>query len=350
MENPFSISFGRINEKIIQRDVEIKPIFEDFNAEHTRNTVYVITGPRGCGKTVTLSHILDQYKANDDWVVARLTQSHNMLEQMASLLYENSVSRIKSLKLEFSFSFSGLSFQIKGDNPVSSIHVYLEKLLQYLTKKGKHILVAIDDVSKNDAMVEFIRAYQGFLIDHYDVRLLMTGLQKNISKLESDRTLTFLYRAPKIRLSPLSIPSIAYSYQTTFNISDEESIRLAKFTKGYAMAYQLLGDILFRNKTVSLTKEVKKEFDLKIGDSSYEIIWRELTENERNILTCIAKGDTTNEEIMSKLSISKGNLAIYKKRLDEEGIISTKIRGKSEFLLPRFEDFILFKEKILETF
>ena len=35
MTNPFSISFGRINKKIIQRDDEIKPIFEDFNAEYT---------------------------------------------------------------------------------------------------------------------------------------------------------------------------------------------------------------------------------------------------------------------------------------------------------------------------
>lgn len=112
MTNPFSISFGRMNKKIIQRDDEIKPIFEDFNAEYTRNTVYVITGPKGCGKTVTLSHILNQYKSKDDWVVARLTQSHNILEQMASLLYETSVSRIKSLKLEFSFSFSGLSFVV----------------------------------------------------------------------------------------------------------------------------------------------------------------------------------------------------------------------------------------------
>lgn len=349
MENPFSISFGRVNEKIIERDQEIEPIYSDFNAKHTRNTVYVLTGPRGCGKTVTLTHILDQYKTNDSWVVARLNQSHNMLEQLASLLYENGVSKIKSLKLEFSFSFSGLSFQIKGENPISSIHVYLEKLLEYLTKKGKHVLVAIDDVSKNDDMVEFIRAYQGFLMDHYDVRLLMTGLQKNISKLESDRTLTFLYRAPKIRLAPLSIPSIAYSYQTTFDINEDDSIRLAKFTKGYAMAYQLLGDILFRKNGVSLTKEVKKEFDLKIGDSSYEIIWKELTDSARNILSCIAKGATTNEEIMSKLSISKGNLAIYKKRLNDEGIISTQVRGKSEFLLPRFEEFILFKEKILET-
>ena len=52
-------------------------------------------------------------------------------------------------------------------------------------------LEAIDGVTKNAGMVEFIQAYQGFLIDRYDVRLLMSGLAKNVSKLESDRSLTF---------------------------------------------------------------------------------------------------------------------------------------------------------------
>lgn len=346
MQSPFSISFGRTNEKIIQRNQEIEPIFEDFNAEHTRNTVYILTGPRGCGKTVTLSHILDEYRQKNDWIVARLTQGDNMLEQMASILYENGLLKLKSLKAEFSFSFQGLSFQVKGDKPVSSIHVYLEKLLDYYNKKNIHVLVAIDDVAKNDGMINFVRAYQGFLIDHYDVRLLMTGLEKNISKLESDRSLTFLFRAPKIQLSPLSISSIAYSYQTTFNITEENAVKLAKFTKGYAMAYQLLGDILFRNNVTSLTKDVVKEFDLKIGDWSYEIIYSELTETERKILTLVANGVSSNQEIMDKLNMSKGNLAIYKKKLAQEGILDTTTRGKSEFQLPRFDNFIKMKEFI----
>ena len=88
MENPFSISFGRINEKVIQRDKDIEPIFEDFDSTHSRNTVYILTGPRGSGKTVTLAHILDFYKEKNNWVVARLNQNDNILEQLASLLYE----------------------------------------------------------------------------------------------------------------------------------------------------------------------------------------------------------------------------------------------------------------------
>ncbi len=348
MQNPFSISFGRINEKLIERDSEIQPIFDDFNSDSIRNTVYVITGPRGCGKTVTLSHVIDEYKKQDNWVVARLSQSNNMLEQMASILYENGLTKYKFLKTEFSFSFQGISFSVKGKEPVSSIHVYLSKLLEYYKKKNIRVLVAIDDIAKNDGMLEFIRAYQGFLIDHYDVFLLMSGLYKNISKLETDRSLTFLLRAPKIKLSPLSLHAIALSYQDTFNISEEKSISLAKITKGYALAYQVLGDIIFRNNEKMDDKRILKEFDIKLSEWSYEIIWSKLSNQERKILTLISDSCFSNQKIMEELNISKGNLAIYKKRLSDEGLINATTRGNSSLSLPRFDNFIKNKELIEE--
>lgn len=111
---------------------------------------------------------------------------------MASLLYENGVSKIEAFEEEF-------------DKQATSIHAYLINLLEYFKKKGIHILVAIDDVCKTNGMVDFIRAYQGFLIDHYDVRLLRSGSFNDISELEKEPSISFLFRAPKIKLSPLSI-------------------------------------------------------------------------------------------------------------------------------------------------
>lgn len=162
--------------------------------------------------------------------------------------------------------------------------------------------------------VEFIQAYQGFLIDHYDVRLLMSGLAKNVSKLESDRSLTFLFRAPKIQLPPLSLKAIALSYQETFHVKEDESIKLAKATKGYAMAHQILGDILFRTKKVSLTQKVLQEYDFNLSQWSYEIIWSELTEREKEILSLIADGICTNKDLQDHLNVNKGYLSIYKKK------------------------------------
>ena len=347
MQNPFSISFGRINEKLIKRDHEIQPIFEDFISEPTRNTVYILTGPRGCGKTVTLSYILDEYYKKDNWVVARLTQSDNMLEQMASLLYENGLVKLKSLKVEFSFSFYGVTFSVKGEKPVSSIHSYLNKLLDYYKKKNIHVLVAIDDVAKNDGMVEFIRAYQGFLIDHYDVRLLMTGLEKNISKLETDRSLTFLFRAPRIQLKSLSLAAIYESYKSTFNISEDEAIKLAKTTRGYALAYQILGDILFRTGEKTLTKKVLSEFDLKLNDWSYKIIWSGLSNEEKRVLLCMVDNASfNNNELMEKLNMEKNTFSVYRSRLIKEGLIEATIRGKMSFSLPRFAEFIKLTRKL----
>lgn len=348
MQNPFSISFGRINEKIIQRDAEIQSVFEDFDSEATRNTVYIITGPRGCGKTVTLGRVLDVYKSRDAWVVARLSQSDNMLEQMASLLYENGLAKFKFLKVEFSFSFHGLTFSVRGENLVSSIHVYLTKLLEYYKKKGIRVLIGIDDVAKNAGVADFARAYQGFLIDHYDVRLLMSGLAKNISKLQTDRSLTFLFRAPKIKLPPLSIRSVASSYQDTFGITEEESIRLAKLTKGYAMAYQVLGDILFRTGEKSATKAVLKEFDDKLSEWSYETIWSKLSNQERKILSLVAMGRSSNQSLMEELQISKGNLAVYKKKLADEGLLNVSVRGKASLALPRFDCFVRDRRKFVD--
>ncbi len=188
--------------------------------------------------------------------------------------------------------------------------------------------------------MEFVRAYQGFLIDHFDVKLLMTGLSKNISKLENDRSLTFLLRAPKLRLSALSLLAIAFSYQETFNITDKESYALAKATKGYAFAFQVLGDILFRQNKKSLDASVLKEYDTKLSDWSYEIIYSELTETERKIVSCIANGADSNQKLMKELNSSKGGLAIYKKKLIDEGLLISLARGKIEFALPRFAEFI----------
>lgn len=345
MQNPFSIYSRKVNETIIQRDHELLPIFEDFDSSDTRNTVYILTGPRGCGKTVTLSYILDEYIKKDNWVVARLSQGDNMLEQMASLLYENSSLKFKSFKVDFSFSFNGVTFSVKGDKPVTSIHAYLKKLLEYYKKHNIHVLVAIDDVAKNNGMVEFIRSYQGFLIDHYDVRLLMTGLEKNISKLESDRSLTFLFRAPRIQLSSLSLIAIYESYKSTFNITDDEAIKLTKTTKGYALAYQVLGDILFRNNKKTLDKKVLSEFDIKLNDWSYKIIWSELSSEEKRFLSMVADGVTTNKELIEKLNISKGALSLYKSKLAKEGLIDVTTRAKVSFSLPRFAEFIKLTRK-----
>lgn len=50
-----------------------------------------------------------------------------------------------------------------------------------------------------------------------------------------------LYRAPKIERQPLNISMIATRYQAIFNLTDEDARNMAKETRGYSFAFQVLG-------------------------------------------------------------------------------------------------------------
>ncbi len=160
--------------------------------------------------------------------------------------------------------------------------------------------------------------------------------------------MTFLYRAPKINLQSLPLAQIALSYQSIFRMSDEESISFSKLTKGYALAFQILGDILFQTKKTKIDKALLSSYDAKLAEWSYEITWKELTEQEKRILTLLAHGKDGNKELIDALSVSKENLVIYKQKLAKEGLVDVSIRGKMRFFLPRFKDFVLFQEKLAE--
>ncbi len=109
----------------------------------------------------------------------------------------------------------------------------------------------------------------------------MTGFYKNVVSFVKEKSLTFLYRAPKIFLKELNMMAISNSYKNIFNISNQDSNKLAKFTLGYAYAYQLLGDILFTSGDYSLSKENIQKFDEIIYERAYSIIYSELTIKEK---------------------------------------------------------------------
>ena len=54
----------------------------------------------------------------------------------------------------------------------------------------------------------------------------MTGLYKNVSKLQDDKSPTFLYKTPKINLEALNISSIATSYKNILDFTEDKSIKL----------------------------------------------------------------------------------------------------------------------------
>ncbi len=75
----------------------------------------------------------------------------------------------------------------------------------------------------------------------------MTGLYENIHNLQNEKTLTFLYRAPKIILEPLNYTAMIAKYKQIFSCDKEKAQEMAVLTKGYSYAFQLLGYLVWNN-------------------------------------------------------------------------------------------------------
>lgn len=344
MLEPFSTAFGREPKNLIQRIKESQEIIEDFNSEEPFNFTYLITGVRGSGKTVLLSYISKILKDKDNWIVIDISSKTNMIETIASEIYEVGKLKHMFLKTEFNFSFQGFSLNIKGENPVSSALVLLKKMLDVVKKKGKRILLTIDEVDNSEQMKEFVQIYQSLIRLDYPLMLLMTGLYDNIFKLQNEKALTFLYRAPKIYLGSLPIQNIAFSYKKYLGIDDSLAKEMAELTKGYAYAYQVLGYLMFKKEEKGIDEELLLEFDQYLLEYVYEKLYSELPRKERQFLEAMENGNNSIESIRKKVEVESKELGVYRSRLIRKGIIRSPMYGYVEFALPRFKEFIDYKD------
>lgn len=339
MTNPFVLTFGKKPTQFISRPKDIQEIIDNFSAETPSKQVFMITGIRGSGKTSMLTVISKHFMDEKDWIVIDLNSEKDLLEGLASELYQNSKVKMLFTKKEFSFSFKGIGFSIEGSTPILTVETLLKTMLEKIQKKGKKILITIDEVTNNNHMKIFAKTFQSLVRYDYPVYLLMTGLYENISKLQDDKSLTFLYRAPKIYLESLNINSIAFSYKKTFEITDEEANNLANLTKGYAYAYQVLGYLYFEHSR-NLSEDLLIEYDQYLQEFVYDKLWSKLSKIEQNILSKMTNDVISVKELIKRLNMANSYFSNYRDRLIKKGLVSSPSYGYVCLTLPRFYEFL----------
>ena len=141
----------------------------------------------------------------EDWIVIDLNPERDLLQSFAANLsnYPSLSEVFREAKINL--SFLGLGVEIEGASPITDLNVAVTRMLEKIKKKHKRVLVTIDEAVCNDTMKEFVSLFQIYMRQDLPVFLLMTGLYENIYELQNEKTLTFLYRAPKIELRPLNI-------------------------------------------------------------------------------------------------------------------------------------------------
>ena len=336
--NPFSLNFGKEPYHMISRKAQVDEIIDTFNSDIPSSSTYLVTGVRGSGKTVTMMSLVNELKENKKWITVTLNPARDLLSSLAANLYDNPLVRPAFIKAAIGVNFV-VSASFASEGPVPDVDVQLKKMLKIIGSMGIKVLIAVDEVTKSSKLRVFAGTYQMLLGEGYPVFLIMTGLYENIRGLQDDRSLTFLYRAPRMELQPLSIIGMTNSYKEVFDISEEEARRMAVFTRGYSYAFQVLGYIRYR-RNEPLEKLIP-EFDEIMSEYSYEKIWSELSARDREIVKLLAQnGKMRVRDIQSLTGMSSGAFSTYRQRLGRGGIVSTQEYGYCELALPRFAEII----------
>ena len=267
-----------------------------------------------------MTAIANELRMKKDWIIIDLSPDLDLLTSLTAQL-SNKTELLQIFKdAKINLSLFGFGVEIDGVPPVTDTVSALDQILEQLTKKGKKILITIDEVTPSKTVKEFTSVFQIMMRKNYNVFLIMTGLYENIYNLQNENTLTFLYRAPKVRTEPLNLKLIANHYMSVFDLDENEAMKMAAETKGYPFAYQLLGWLCFKNKCKYT--DITDDYDAYLEMYVYEKIWSELSFNDKNVLTAIADA-TSNKvaQIRAGMNIDSNKFTVYRDRLIKKGIL-----------------------------
>ena len=341
MNNPFTLSFGKKPVQYISRITQTNHIIDTFCAESPSNQIFMVTGVRGSGKTVMMTQIAYEIAQKEDWIVIELNPTRDLLQSLAAKIYALPQMHERFIKAKLDFSAFGLGVSLENVAPVTDIEDVVEKMLKQIKKAGQKLLITIDEVCNSEYIKVFASAFQIFLRQDYPIYLLMTGLYENLYELQNDKSLTFLYRAPKVILEPLNYTAVRKHYQDIFHIDTETAGIMTSLTKGYPFAFQVLGYLHWEHRTHKSLEEILPEYDQYLEEYVYSKIWSELSSLDKKVLEELSTNASDSvKAIREGLNMKSEQFSVYRDRLKRKGVINTKEYGKITIALPRFEDFV----------
>lgn len=336
-DNPFSLTFGKLPDRYINRYEDMTEVVSMFDADHPVAQTYLIQGVRGSGKTVFMTSISKTLTENDHWMAIDLNVSYPLLHDMALRLNDLCGERFDLGQRGMNVSLGGVGFGIGNGSDERDDVSLITRQLEVLKKKEIRLLITIDEVVPGENLRTFVSQFQIFLRQDYPVFLIMTGLYENIYGIQNDPILTFLLRSPKLTLEPLSIRQIVQEYRNSFGIDTEQARELAYITDGYAFAFQALGMLMWEYKDSLSMEEIKMKLDDLLDDYVYKKIWEGMTKKEKEIILAINGNDPVKTaDICEMTHSSASTFSKYKERLEKRGILASPSHGYVTVKLPRF--------------
>jgi len=355
--NPFTPVFGNEPPILAGRSDFINSVKSGLeNAPGDPNRITIFTGPRGSGKTVLLNAIATT--ADEiGWISVHTAASKQMLDQIAEQI-ERQANHILEKKAGSKLTgvhFYGIGIQREvSDEKKLTWRAEMDKALDTLAKHDIGLLFTIDEISAAyPEMIEFISTFQFFVREKRNVALLMAGLPGNVIQMFQNPSISFLRRAFRRTLNPISLPEVRATIKKTVEISgrdiEKEALHIAaENTNGLPFLIQLIGFHAFNQsnrKTISKDdvlsgiSDAKQDMESMILDATINDI---SDKDLQFLLAMLADSEESRiSDIASRMNVSSSYAGHYKIRLVNQGIITEFGRGKVVFSMPMLKELLI---------
>ncbi|MBQ8971308.1 MAG: AAA family ATPase, partial [Lachnospiraceae bacterium] len=152
MSNPYTLVFGQPPLENIERSAQLERIVSEFTQERPSNYINLVTGIRGSGKTVFITEIAEKLEKQKQWETINLNPQRDLLVSLAAKLESNNALRRIFRETEINLEAFGIGMGIKGVAPISDIEEALTRMFKEMKKRGKRVLITIDEVSNTREM------------------------------------------------------------------------------------------------------------------------------------------------------------------------------------------------------
>lgn len=92
MNNPYSLTFGKLPSELIRRTEQSDTVINAFLSEAPSQQVFMITGIRGSGKTVFMTDVSRGIKNHDEWIIVELNPEQDLFNSLAAKLSSEAAS------------------------------------------------------------------------------------------------------------------------------------------------------------------------------------------------------------------------------------------------------------------
>lgn len=285
--------------------------------------------------------------------IRRLADSH--LPEMLSV-HDPDATRRRLGGLTAPVGLGGAAWTTTDAHPITmDLRNQITALTDLLAEKRVGLLITLDEIHRQqtDELREFGTVLQHAFREGRDLTFAGAGLPSAVSDLLNDEVLTFLRRADRHMLGPVSLLEVARAIHEPI-VANDRTVGVdaldtaARATRGYPFLIQLVGHHLWRQRP-DRTEITGRDVELgviaaqrRMGALVHAPSLADTSDVDRSYLLAMAgdDGPSRTAEIAHRLGVTVSYASQYRMRLIEAELIVPARRGEVDFLLPGLREYL----------